>query len=101
MGQIRQGEIRPPRQLNDGIPRELERICLKAMARRLTDRYSTAIDLAEDLEAFQSQPGTDSSRLAQPSLEVTPRPPGYAAYSKRHALAPWEPPYCAERPSLL
>ena len=32
-------EARPPRQINDAIPRELERICLKAMSKRIMDRY--------------------------------------------------------------
>ena len=35
-------EPRPPRQIDDAIPRELERICLKCLAKRMTDRYSTA-----------------------------------------------------------
>jgi serine/threonine protein kinase len=38
-------EPRPPRQFVRGLPRDLERICLKAMARTLTDRYTTASDL--------------------------------------------------------
>lgn len=38
---------RPPRQANDHIPRELELICLKALSRRTTDRYTTALDMAE------------------------------------------------------
>lgn len=42
-------EPRPPRQVDDSIPIELERICLKAMSFRIADRYSTARDLAEDL----------------------------------------------------
>jgi eukaryotic-like serine/threonine-protein kinase len=42
-------EPRPPRQINDTIPRELERICLKALSKRAAERYSTAKDLAEDL----------------------------------------------------
>jgi sigma-B regulation protein RsbU (phosphoserine phosphatase) len=45
-------EPRPPRQFVRGLPRELERICLKAMARALTDRYTTASDLASDLRAL-------------------------------------------------
>ena len=44
-------EPRPPRQFVRGLPRELERICLKAMAKNLTDRYTTATDLANDLRA--------------------------------------------------
>jgi eukaryotic-like serine/threonine-protein kinase len=43
---------KPPRQLDDAIPRELERICLKCLAKRMTERYATAADLAEDLRAW-------------------------------------------------
>jgi len=42
-------EPRPPRQINDAIPKELERICLKALSYRVSERYSTALDLATDL----------------------------------------------------
>ena len=45
-------EPRPPRQYDDRIPKELERICHKAMAKRATERYSTAKDMAEDLRLF-------------------------------------------------
>jgi serine/threonine protein kinase/formylglycine-generating enzyme required for sulfatase activity/tetratricopeptide (TPR) repeat protein len=57
MDQIATTEARPPRQLDETIPRELERICLKALARRATERYPTALDVAEDLRHFlQSAP---------------------------------------------
>lgn len=49
ISQILQQEPRPPRQVKDSIPRELDRICLKCLSKRASDRYSTAIDLAEDL----------------------------------------------------
>ncbi len=49
---IRAHEPRPPRQINDTIPKELERICLKALAKRATDRYSTVRDMADDLRAL-------------------------------------------------
>jgi serine/threonine protein kinase len=42
-------EPRPPRQLDDTIPRELKRICLKCLSKRAAERYTTAKDLAEDL----------------------------------------------------
>ncbi len=45
-------EARPPRQIDDTIPKELERICLKAMSKRASDRYTTGCDMAEDLRAF-------------------------------------------------
>ena len=47
--QIIEEDPRPPRQLNRLLPRDLERICLKAMARDIDDRYTTAADLADDL----------------------------------------------------
>ncbi|MCA9225772.1 MAG: serine/threonine protein kinase, partial [Planctomycetales bacterium] len=45
-------EPRPPRQIDDTIPAELERICLKALAKRATERYTTAKDFADDLRAL-------------------------------------------------
>jgi len=42
----------PPRQLNRSIPRELERICLKCLARWPADRYPSAAALAEDLDRY-------------------------------------------------
>ena len=45
-------EARPPRQLEDTIPKELERICLKAISKRASERYTTAKDMAEDLRHF-------------------------------------------------
>lgn len=55
-------EVRPPRQLDASIPRELERICMKAMAKRASDRYTTARDLAEDLRNWEQVVGVDSGR---------------------------------------
>ena len=49
---IKTAEPRPPRQIDDTIPRELERICQKALAKRASERYSTAKDMAEDLRLF-------------------------------------------------
>ena len=46
--QISKALVRPPREIDDTIPKELERICLKALAKRASDRYATARDMAED-----------------------------------------------------
>lgn len=48
-------EPRPPRQFVRDIPRELERICLKAMAKQISDRYTTAADMAVELRALLQQ----------------------------------------------
>lgn len=52
MLQVLEDEPRPPRQLNDKIPRDLETICLKAMAKSAARRYQTAREFAEDLRRF-------------------------------------------------
>jgi serine/threonine protein kinase len=47
-------EPKPPRQIDPTIPRELERICLKALSRQLSDRYTAAHDLANDLRHYRA-----------------------------------------------
>jgi serine/threonine protein kinase/formylglycine-generating enzyme required for sulfatase activity len=75
-------EPRPPRQIDDKIPKELERICLKAMSKRTSDRYITGSDMAEDLRLFlRTTQGTISppaplAPLSQvPSSTVESAPP--------------------------
>ncbi len=55
---------KPLRQIDDSLPRELERICLKAVARRASDRYTTAKDLATDLRWFLSASSDHSGNVA-------------------------------------
>jgi tetratricopeptide (TPR) repeat protein/tRNA A-37 threonylcarbamoyl transferase component Bud32 len=50
--QVLHEEPRPPRRVNDKVPRDLETICLKAMAKAWNRRYATARELAEDLRRF-------------------------------------------------
>ncbi len=49
---VQQGQFRPPRLLNPSIDRSLEAICLRAMATRPEDRYSSSRALAEDIERW-------------------------------------------------
>ncbi|HJT33229.1 MAG TPA: protein kinase [Pirellulales bacterium] len=50
--QVLEDEPRPPRRLNDRIPRDLETICLRAMAKSPARRYQTAGELADDLRRY-------------------------------------------------
>ncbi len=50
--QIVHSEPVSPRRVRPDIPRDLERICLKAMRKLPQERYGSAIDLASDLQNF-------------------------------------------------
>ena len=56
---IQHDQVKPPRQIADAVPAELERITLKCLAKDPTARYTTARDLASDLKAWResAQPG--------------------------------------------
>ncbi len=53
--QVTSYEARRLRQFDEKLPKELERICNKAMAKRANDRYSSAHDMAEDLRHFLAE----------------------------------------------
>jgi len=50
--QVLYDDPRPPRSLNDRLPRDLDTIVLKAMAKEPSRRYASAADLAADLRRF-------------------------------------------------
>ncbi len=91
--QVRDDEPQPLRQVALDLPPELERICLKALAKKMQDRYATAADFADDLrrviqtasestwsssirrstvtqpdvsQSHSSQPGSSQSASSQP-----------------------------------
>jgi serine/threonine protein kinase/formylglycine-generating enzyme required for sulfatase activity len=74
--QILHGDPRPPRQIDDKIPPALERICLKALAKQVSQRYPTASDLSEELRA-----AVDSMSVA-----ISPAPPPGKAAPALHSL---------------
>lgn len=52
MAAIKDGLVQPPRSVDPEYPRELERIVMRALAREPDERYQTARELADDLDAF-------------------------------------------------
>ncbi len=69
-------EARPPRQIDDNIPKELERICLKCLSKRASERYTTARDIAEDLMHYLAEATWHESEAAigPGSGNFAPRP---------------------------
>ena len=79
LDQIRNADVRPPRQRDDSIPPELERVCLKALAQRTSERYTTAKDFADDLRSFLTETAADNgsgagrTRPDKPALKIVPK----------------------------
>ena len=80
--QVRDDEPQPPRQLVGDIPPELERACLKALAKRQQDRYTTAGDFAADLRRVL--PTWAVAELTGPRSGWSASPPISAV--KRHSV---------------
>jgi serine/threonine protein kinase len=86
--QVTNHEPRPLRQMNEGIPKELERICFKALSKRASERYMTAKDMADDLRHF----------LAEQTINQPPSPDAKGTGS-RSATAVTQPPSTSIAPS--
>ncbi len=80
--EIEHREARPPRQIDRRIPEELERICLKCLSKRMTDRYPSAADLVADLRRWREEavsgtitvPGARTGTILQAESSATSPP---------------------------
>ena len=61
---------KPPRQIDDQIPRELEVICFKCLSKSVDDRYTTAKDLADDLRNWTENATPVQTASESPSSSV-------------------------------
>ncbi|RMG98430.1 MAG: PEGA domain-containing protein [Deltaproteobacteria bacterium] len=61
---VRKVEVPSPRSVNPAIPEDLERIVFKALARDPDQRYQSAIELHDELQAFMFAHGLFYSRKA-------------------------------------
>jgi serine/threonine protein kinase len=52
---MREATVTPPTRINETIPKELEKIVIKALARRPQDRFQSAAELEEQLGLFDRQ----------------------------------------------
>jgi serine/threonine protein kinase len=76
----------PPRQLDEAIPEELERICLKALAKRAMERYTTAKDIADDLRYFLDHASEKDKSVLRPAVPASP--PAQAAATRTPSDTP-------------
>ena len=81
-------EPRPPRQWDEAIAPELERICLKALAKRAADRYASAQDFMADLRHFL----LEDSTTADPQFsEQSPQPGWLGQTARQWSAMPQQP----------
>src|SRR3984957_2159855 len=69
--QVTNHEPRPLRQIDEAIPKELERICFKALSKRAAERYMTAQDMADDLRHFPAEQKVNQPSGGSPSTTPT------------------------------
>jgi serine/threonine protein kinase len=67
LDRVREGAIRRPRSLNPSIPRVLEVVCRKALAKKPEDRYPSAQALAEDIEHWLADEPVSAYREGIPA----------------------------------
>ncbi|HTU18595.1 MAG TPA: SUMF1/EgtB/PvdO family nonheme iron enzyme [Gemmataceae bacterium] len=95
LNQITSMEARPPRQWDEAISKEVERICLKALSKRASERYSTAKDMADDLRHYLAEVSIEEKSHAprQGATEAAtaafvPTPGLYSSDTQRIAIVP-------------
>jgi len=83
--QIKYHDPRPPRELKPDLPPELERICLRCLARPVALRYSSARDLAQDLCSWQQSAATGTGVLTSVAELISPQvvPKGLRSFDVR------------------
>ncbi|HLH56327.1 MAG TPA: protein kinase, partial [Verrucomicrobiae bacterium] len=72
-----------PRQINSRLPQDLETICLKCLAKEPLRRYASALEVAEELEAFLARRPIKARRIGatQRAWLWARRHPGLATMS--------------------
>ncbi len=91
LDQIVSHEPRPPRQFDDNIPKELERICLKALSKRASERFATARDMADDLQHFLSAASIEEKFALTGRVKHEPE-------ARTPLLTPTTPPHSDSQP---
>lgn len=68
--QVREDEPQPLRQIVREIPPDLERACLRALAKKQHDRYATAADFAEDLRLVLASASASAYYRPMPAIQA-------------------------------
>ena len=71
------GQLTQPRQLDRSIPRPLEAICLKALRKEPSERYSSVAEIIEDIELYKAgfAPKAEKVNLLEKTILLIRRKP--------------------------
>ena len=83
----RQGRAIPPRQVDRRVPRRLEAICLRAMARDPSDRYAGADELERALRRYLRRPFLIAAAVALAAALLVPTVLAIASRTSHHHAA--------------
>ncbi|MEM9588795.1 MAG: AAA family ATPase, partial [Planctomycetota bacterium] len=86
--EISHGRVRPLRRLDDSVPVALERICQKATAPAMSERYSDVNELAKDLQWYLSKTAVGAPDQDDESLAISTR--GLRPYTVEDANEYWQ-----------
>jgi eukaryotic-like serine/threonine-protein kinase len=76
-------EPRPPRQVDAAVPGELERVCMKALSKRASERHSTAREMAEDIRVYLQVDGrTARASIGQSGSPTSAKGPSRSAHPR-------------------
>ncbi len=85
-GQITSADPMPPGACDENIPNEIDRICLKALAKHASQRYATAGQMADDLTQWLDRhDGTIGSRNSESAIAGHFVPKGLRHYDAADA----------------
>ena len=93
--QVTSYEAKPLRQFDEKLPKELERICQKAMAKRASERYSSATRSGRRPAALLAQ-AVMASGISPGRMARSPRKQRVAPASRRLARRRFQ---CPRRPA--
>jgi serine/threonine-protein kinase len=74
---VREARIEPPSRLNPAVPPELDRVCLRALAKSVEDRYATCEEMAIDLDRQVYELGYGPEKLKAVLRDLFPDEPSH------------------------
>jgi len=84
--QVTNYEPRPLRQMDGAIPKDVERICFKALSKRAAERYMTAQDMADDLRHFLAEQSSPDAGISSLATTAVAQPPSTPLASSRSSI---------------